>query len=263
MRGISTTYSGAKGMAYSAGATKSLLADGAQAWGTSPAIVTIIVLLPFLICLCGVAAALMGKEAYKAFTGEDRIAENIQVILWVVSFVFSFNVVQNQIRRGKYSFAALYVLLCAGIFFIIGEEISWGQRLLGWETPEKLKMMNKQNETNIHNIHGIGDAIKWLHLVVGAYGTFLPLIVWRYRGRLESFRTEISMLVPHYTMLPYFFIPFLWRIYRNLFEVPKQYYFAVSEYSEVMELIIAFAFTFFLVFQYRQMTRTMASSDSY
>lgn len=233
-----------------------LLTDGVQAWNISRGAVIAIILLPFFICLSGVVAALMGKEAYKWFTGEDRFAENIQVILWIISFVLSFNVVQNNIRKGNYLFAALYVLLCAGIFFIIGEEISWGQRIMGWQTPESLKMINKQNETNVHNIQGVGDTIKWIHLVVGAYGTFLPLAVLRFKKNLEHYRSAISMLVPHYTLLPFFLIPFLWRMYRNLFEVPNKYYFVISEYSEVIELIIAFAFTFFLIFQYRQITRT-------
>jgi hypothetical protein len=32
------------------------------------------------------------------------------------------------------------------------EEISWGQRIFGWETPMYLAKINEQKETNIHNI---------------------------------------------------------------------------------------------------------------
>jgi len=32
------------------------------------------------------------------------------------------------------------------------EEISWGQRIFGWETPVAWKKLNLQNETNIHNL---------------------------------------------------------------------------------------------------------------
>ena len=37
--------------------------------------------------------------------------------------------------------------------FVAGEEISWGQRLFGFETPDALRAINTQNEFNIHNIH--------------------------------------------------------------------------------------------------------------
>jgi len=40
-------------------------------------------------------------------------------------------------------------LFCLGFFL---EEISWGQRIFGWETPGWMSKINIQNETNIHNI---------------------------------------------------------------------------------------------------------------
>jgi len=45
-----------------------------------------------------------------------------------------------------------YLLLGILFFFIFGEEISWGQRIFGIETPDYLKSENIQNETNLHNL---------------------------------------------------------------------------------------------------------------
>ena len=73
---------------------------------------------------------------------------------------------------------------------------------------------------------------------MGAYGTLLPLLVLR-STTLTRFRGTLSMLVPHFTLTPYFIFMFLWKIYRNLFERPESYYFAISEYNEVIELILA------------------------
>lgn len=36
--------------------------------------------------------------------------------------------------------------------FAAGEELSWGQHLLGWGTPEALVDANLQEETNVHNL---------------------------------------------------------------------------------------------------------------
>ncbi len=38
-----------------------------------------------------------------------------------------------------------------GCFYIAGEEASWGQHYLNWNTPETWAAINKQQETNLHN----------------------------------------------------------------------------------------------------------------
>ena len=44
------------------------------------------------------------------------------------------------------------VLLCLALFVIGMEEISWGQRLFGFATPERLAEVNWQAEFNFHNV---------------------------------------------------------------------------------------------------------------
>jgi len=46
----------------------------------------------------------------------------------------------------------LYLFLFCLFFFGFGEEISWGQRMLLFETPEFVKKVNTQSEFNIHNL---------------------------------------------------------------------------------------------------------------
>ena len=53
----------------------------------------------------------------------------------------------------------IFFLLGAGLFFAAGEEISWGQRLLGVETPDSLKEANDQDEINIHNLGFTGNVL--------------------------------------------------------------------------------------------------------
>lgn len=45
-----------------------------------------------------------------------------------------------------------FLLLALLFFFGGGEEISWGQRIFGWETPETFQKANLQRETNLHNL---------------------------------------------------------------------------------------------------------------
>lgn len=45
-----------------------------------------------------------------------------------------------------------FALLCILFFAAFGEEISWGQRIFGWNTPDSWSGMNAQKETNLHNL---------------------------------------------------------------------------------------------------------------
>ncbi|MCG8608551.1 hypothetical protein MJD09_26630 [bacterium] len=230
---------------------RTLLKQSAEDWGVSEKVILLICSMPVVFTAIAVVCALIGKDAYKWWTGEDQFGENLQVLFWVVSLGLCLVFIKNKLREGDNIFAALYMILGLGIFFIIGEEISWGQRIFGWITPESVKQINKQGETNIHNIHGIGSTIKWIHMIVGAYGTFLPIIVMKSKA-LARFRAQLSMLVPPIALVPYFAFIFLWRSFRNLFDVPKKFYFVVSEFTEVTELALSLAFALFLWYHVRK-----------
>ena len=47
---------------------------------------------------------------------------------------------------------AILIIGALGCFFIMGEEISWGQRIVGWDTPQSWADKNYQQETTLHNL---------------------------------------------------------------------------------------------------------------
>jgi len=71
------------------------------------------------------------------------------------TFTYLFMRSKNEENRffGKQTQRNVYFILLALFFFVcFGEELSWGQRIFGWETPDDFKEMNAQKETNLHNI---------------------------------------------------------------------------------------------------------------
>lgn len=228
------------------------LAAAGDSWSVSQRTALAIALAPFAIAFLGGCAALLGKGPYKLLTREDGIAENLQVLCYILTLVLSVRIVARLWGMREKRDALLYAGLCAGLVFLIGEEVSWGQRILGWGTPEALRAINKQEETNLHNIYGVGATFKWVQLLVGAYGTVLPLILLHWPGP-AALRRTISRVVPHYTLIPYFLLMFMWRIYRNLWDDPTRYYFAIAEYNEIIELTLAIGFGLFAVFQWRRL----------
>lgn len=79
---------------------------------------------------------------------------------------------------------ALFFIICAG------EEISWGQRVFGYGTPESMVEENEQDEFNLHNlklsyIHPVAIA-SWCIKSFGILGPLLLLL--RRRGPDDPWR---------------------------------------------------------------------------
>lgn len=96
-------------------------------------------------------AALSLRPLYR----EDGLFEYLTAIALVISSVLMGKavLVLRERRRGESDYRwifLVYVLLMLGFFFLAMEEISWGQRLFGWGTPDIFEG-NFQNETNVHN----------------------------------------------------------------------------------------------------------------
>jgi hypothetical protein len=235
------------------GRIKGLVFDAAGPWRISLRVLLVMWAVPVTVALLGVIAALISKDLYKLLTDEDRVAENLQVLFYTLALVSCLIVTRHLWKAGRKAFALLYLAVGLGLVFLIGEEISWGQRIFGWVTPDALIAINKQEETNIHNIVGVGSAFKWIQLLVGAYGTIFPLVVLK-STRLARYRDFLSWVVPHYTLLPYFLPMFVWKVFRNLTEVPDRYYFMVEQYNEIIELILAIGMFLFMVYQWRMIS---------
>jgi hypothetical protein len=248
---ITTTTNNNSGGSRLSQVVKKFLADAAEDWHFSPVIVAIICILPFIVAGLGASTALLGKPTYKWFTSEDGFSETLQVIFYSLSLIMALIAAFRFWKSGEKLIGVLYLGLSGALIFMVGEETSWGQRIFGWQTSDSFAAINKQEETNLHNVYGVGSTFKWVQMLVGAYGTIFPLLVWRW-NRLQPYRDRLWALVPHYTLIGYFVMLFVWRIYRNLFDPPEDFYFVVSEYNEVLELALALGFFFFLIFQMRR-----------
>ncbi len=71
------------------------------------------------------------------------------------------------------------VLILLGSVYFAGEESSWGQHWLGWETPAEIIKLNDQGETNLHNTSAWLDQKPRLLLELGVLsgGLLYPLFL--------------------------------------------------------------------------------------
>lgn len=128
----------------------------------------------------------------------------------------------------------IFLLLGAAFFVGFGEEISWGQRIFHFSTPESLLAVNVQEEFNFHNIATweINFIFKVFTL---AYGLILPFLVFHVQ-RLEDVAMKIRVFIPPVAIGVFFLID--WLLFKFFLEfvlaygMTPKYYFALTEIYE-------------------------------
>lgn len=117
-----------------------------------------------ILCIAAVSPycvlLLPAPEFRYALMKEDGAFETAAAVSWLFCSVI-FLYLYTADRTGN-DFVLLktrrniFLLLLAGVFFAgFGEEISWGQRILGIQTPPLLAELNEQKELNVHNLAGM------------------------------------------------------------------------------------------------------------
>ncbi len=164
----------------------------ARAWFVAP-----LLLIPAVALLWWVDRPLLHSLAE-----EDGVFEWAQVALFVLGAGMALTLsprLSGMDRRGA---AALYLVLAAGLLFIAGEELAWGQRLLHFDTPEVLASVNEKGEVSIHNIGSIEEWFTMGKLAAAAYGALGGwALLWR-SGRRDASSWR-PLVVPAYLSSPF------------------------------------------------------------
>lgn len=114
---------------------------------------------------------------------EDHLIEWLTFMGFAMAFVLLAMTFKYHRRMDRWSkaYLAAVTLFC---FVCAGEEISWAQRIIGFETPESLVERNEQHEFNLHNLHfehfHPQDAA---NLCMGMFGMVMPLLGARWSFR--------------------------------------------------------------------------------
>lgn len=108
--------------------------------------------------------------------------ETLQSLILIVAFGISAWTLAGFPFRSWPWLAAWVGLATACCFYVAGEEISWGQWIFHWTTPEYWSAVNDQDETNLHNTSSWLDQKPRLLLEVGVIvgGLVIPALRrWR------------------------------------------------------------------------------------
>ncbi|MCX2742760.1 hypothetical protein OO013_02720 [Mangrovivirga sp. M17] len=132
---------------------------------------------------------------------EDGLVENLTAITCLIFslLLLSRYIKVSKAKKAKWKFFNLVMIFA--LFFVFGEEISWGQRIFSIESNEFFLENNKQQETNLHNLEVLGIGInklifgKMLTIIFGIYFLF-GYIIYRKNTAIRKIINEFGIPIP-------------------------------------------------------------------
>ncbi len=190
------------------------------------------------------------KQAH-FLTDENGIVENVTMAFFAIASILSLYYAFQAKGAIRY-----YLFLWALLSFVFcGEEISWGQHWLGFETPEMLSS-NVQSEANLHNLPWLTPkVVKNPNDIISSQGAFyagfttyfllLPLFaLWRPTASiLKRFRfpaPNTPLLIAIWIPVGFSFLLAIvtqTRAIRDALTETRELYFAVSILLYVIFLV--------------------------
>ena len=136
---------------------------------------------------------------------EDESLEWATFWAFLLAFLTAMVAAWRQVRQtGRLPwFLAGVGLFC---FVVAMEEISWGQRILGYRPPVYFLDHNRQQELNVHNFAALALQQLTLKAVILGYGVLLPL--GALIPTLQRFLSRIGIIPPSLWLAPSFLIAF-------------------------------------------------------
>lgn len=218
-------------------------------------------MLPFLISVPVVWEKITNPWNFWQFVQEDGPVEWATALM----YLFAAPIAGFLAIRFRNQGLALHAFLIGGLgllmFFVGMEEISWGQRVLGIETPASFVKVNHQEETNLHNIIS-HSAVQLGFIVVAIYGSIASFVM---PGLLKPFfgsraKGLAALVSPPNFLKSYFLLtlavqmlfvasPMLEAIFGpqwGFTHTPDKSYFLIGRDREIVEFLTALGFFLFL-----------------
>ena len=183
---------------------------------------------------------LVGRRSFKAMSEEGGVFEYGTFVVFLVAAIFAIPVARHLWCQKERVLGGMYAAFAALLGAVAFEEISWGQMLLGIESPEFFDEYNAQSEITLHNMELINDAIDPVLIglgLLGAFGWFLFGPLSRSSNRL--LREIYGYFVPSWYLSSYFL---LMSVVTALIKYARSIHYSVNIYGEASELILSLGF---------------------
>jgi len=195
------------------------------------------------ILLLFVVAALLNEYSealYYLSVQEDELLEWATFWGFMVAAAIYFSSAYRQFKAEQFKFGLQMPWFVFGLglfcFLVAMEEISWGQRLLGYRAPDYFLEQNFQQELNLHNIIDTSFRKLVMKIILLGYGVVLSAInLWKPVGNIL---TRLGIVAPSPVLIISFLAMYLMYTW-----------YPWSHTGEWVELAMAFGFAYAALFQ--------------
>lgn len=151
--------------------------------------------LPLVVFAALLVVSLAWPDFYRAYILPEGYGflELGHFLIPFSAFVLSLSLLRLGVVKGSWLLWGLILVFGLGNLYIAGEEHSWGQHFFNWGTPEYWTEINRQAETNLHNVSHWFNQRPRLALEAGILigGIIIPLI----QARTGPFRQPLLALL--------------------------------------------------------------------
>jgi hypothetical protein len=160
-----------------------------------------ILALVFTILAVGYILFYTNIARFELYVQEDGIVEWLTVLGLILGCIVCVRRFLQLIKYRTAWFLIVTIGLGLLLFFAAGEEISWGQRILGIKSSEFFKEKNSQGETNLHNLVVGGKKLNKIIFSIGltiAMGIYLLMfpVLYRYHNGTKRFIDRSGIALP-------------------------------------------------------------------
>ncbi len=151
---------------------------------------------------------------YTLFITEDLWGENCSFISFAISGgVMVVMALKYGIRLQK----IIWMLIGFALIIAAGEEISWGMRIFGIQEWEGLREINKQGETNLHNLKALdfifmrfSAIVSYIFISWSIFSVVVDLVMTRWKDRIFNLGFPLIPI----KLIPMMFLPSYFWLFR-------------------------------------------------
>lgn len=216
-----------------------------------------VVILPVAFAAAQIAFEIFVSPQVRAWSvSENGPHETLQAFVLLMALGVSVFTFFRMDRKKDPLMTALVALAGLCCFYVCGEEISWGQHIFDWQTPETWSEINDQNETNLHNTSAWLDQKPRLILEIGIIvgGILVPLLN---RFRSGFLPARFAAFYPSLVLLPTAFFAEGFKFTQTLCESFTD----MKPFTRVSEIQELFFFLFVLLYLLELKNRLLGKSQ--
>ena len=181
------------------------------------------------------ALAAVDRDLFYQQVQEDQPLEWLTFWAFIFASVFFVLAARHERREGKLPW---FLAGLAAFCFVVGmEEISWAQRVLGYQAPRYFLENNYQQELNLHNVVDTRLRKLAVAVILAGYGLALPLVarIPATRGLLDRLGVHAppAALAPAFGVLLGLYVAYPFRYAGEVVEAGMGLAFLFSAFAAV------------------------------